>query len=448
MAKNLAPNSNKNLIPPNMVAFLAGVALALVVGMLFRKALEKFDPGRSTASLRAQATIIPENAANAIAKAARPTAVAAAVTKEQNEKPIAPLKPQVVESDEPETDNAKQSPEKVTGATKPDSDTDAAHNPVVGEKAESLENNNFPAGEVSYLEWRSQLKALEDLATRQGIKVSSATITPPYKRWAKGLAITRGQFLDVVSRKFPANLPTRPSTQGLVLHALSETDFDSGQFAKAVRDSGIRLESMCLAVKKAIALGAVERITIILDNSSNNFKCLQDWLNSEPVLQNVLELSLIGFTRGPTFFGSLSSEKRLISLQMWNPDWLVDNTVGVDENGRESPRQKRTLRLANVTRALGQPSDVRMQIPALTRSLSGPLVEPKDPKPTKPLIIGNFALVPSHMPRGTLIATAYTNPGRERSRSVSVKPPGEGRARAIVLSTHGKKMQFMTVTKE
>jgi hypothetical protein len=446
MAKNLAPNSKNNLIPPNLVAFLAGVVLALVVGMLFRKVLEKFDSGRSTASLRAQATTIPVETANSSSKAPRQPVATPSETSEQNEKPSAPLKPQVVESEESASDKTKPINEKTDSLAK--QSTEPSSNPVVGEKTEAAENGNFPAGEVSYLEWRSQLKSIEDLVTRQGIKVSSVTITPPYKRWAKGLAITRGQFLDVVSRKVPANLPTRPSTQGLVFHALAESDFDSTQFAKSVRDSGIHLEPMCQSGKKPMTVGSVERITIILNNSSTTFKCLQDWLNSEPNLQNVVELSLIGFTRGPTFFGSLSSEKRLISLQMWNPDWLVDNTVGVDENGRESPRQKRTLRLANVTRALGQPSDVRMQIPALTRSLSGPLVEPKDPKPTKPLIIGNFALVPSHMPRGTLIATAYTNPGQERSRSVSVKPPGEGRARALVLSTHGKKMQFMTVTKE
>lgn len=446
MAKNLAPNSKPGLIPPNLVAFLAGVVLALVVGMLFRKALEKFDPVRSSASLRAQTNINTSETPTQNSKATAISDNVAAEQAQQDGRPKAPLSPEAVGSVE---NDAKEANAKTDAAQSPAaSSVEASNTQVVGEKPETTENGNLPAGEVSYLDWRTQLKSIEELATRQGIKVSSTTITPPYKRWAKGLAITRGQFLDVVSRKVPANLPTRPSTQGLVLHALADSDFDNTQFAKVVHESGIRLESMCQSAKKQLALDAVERITILLSNSSGNFRCLQDWLKSEPNLQKVVELSLIGFTRGPTFFGSLTSDKRLVSLQMWNPDWLVDNTVGIDENGRESPRQKRSLRLANVTRALGQPSDVRMQIPALTRSLSGPLVEPRDPKPTKPVVIGNFALVPSHMPRGTVIATAYTNPGQERSRSVSVMPPGEGRARALVLSTHGKKMQFMTVTKE
>jgi hypothetical protein len=426
MAKIFGQNGNRPLLPPNLVAFLTGVLLALVVGMIFRKVIDKMAPQRRQTALRAQVT-----SATPDAKPDTQSETAAApqtgTTTSGNTNSVA----SAAQSDEKENENSAVKAAPAATAAIEDEDVQLS-----------------PIGEVDYLAWRRLFRAVEEMAARQGIKISSVTLTPRYRHQAKGLAITRGQFLDVVSRKVPANLPTRQSNQGLVLHALAPADFDTQQFNKIVSDSGTRLEALCRPDKSAIPSEGVERITILASNNQSNFKCLQDWLAANPNLQRVSELSLVGFTRGPTFFGSMTSEKKLISLQMWNPDWLVDNTVAVDETGRETLAQKRTLRLANVTRALGQPSDVRMQIPASTRSLVGPLIEPKDPTPAKPLIIGNFALVPSHMPRGALIATAYTNPGQDRSKSASVKPPGPGRARALVLATQGKKLQFMTVTRE
>ncbi|MEN9810607.1 MAG: hypothetical protein RLZZ488_2174 [Pseudomonadota bacterium] len=422
MAKIFGLNGNRPLLPPNLVAFLTGVLLALVVGMIFRKVIDKMAPHRRQTALRAQATPaapdIKSDAQNT------PTKV-------------------------PEAENvAISAPSEGKTDDKANSDSAIKRAPTATAALEDEDVQLSPIGEVDYLAWRRLFRTVEEMTVRQGIKISSVTLTPRYRHQAKGLAITRGQFLDVVSRKVPANLPTRQSNQGLVLHALAPADFDTQQFNKIVSDSGTRLEALCRPDKSSIPSEGVERITILASNNQSNFKCLQDWLAANPNLQRVSELSFVGFTRGPTFFGSMTSDKKLISLQMWNPDWLVDNTVAVDETGRETLIQKRTLRLANVTRALGQPSDVRMQIPASTRSLVGPLIEPKDPTPAKPLIIGNFALVPSHMPRGALIATAYTNPGQDRSKSASVKPPGPGRARALVLATQGKKLQFMTVTRE
>lgn len=422
MAKIFGQNGNRPLLPPNLVAFLTGVLLALVVGMIFRKVIDKMAPQRRQTAMRAQTTpATVETKSDVQAQTAAAPEVETTINNAATDAKI---------EETAKEDNTIKAEPKATAAL------------------EDEEVQFSPIGEVDYLAWRRLFRSVEEMAVRQGIKIASVTLTPRYRHQAKGLAITRGQFLDVVSRKVPANLPTRQSNQGLVLHALSPADFDTQQFNKIVSDSGTRLEALCRPDKSAIPSEGVERITILASNNQSNFKCLQDWLAANPNLQRVSELSFVGFTRGPTFFGSMTSDKKLISLQMWNPDWLVDNTVAVDETGRETLVHKRTLRLANVTRALGQPSDVRMQIPASTRSLVGPLVEPKDPTPAKPLIIGNFALVPSHMPRGALIATAYTNPGQDRSKSASVKPPGPGRARALVLATQGKKLQFMTVTRE
>lgn len=445
MANLFGQYKNRQIIPPNLVAFLAGVLLALVVGMIFRKMIDKIEPSRKQTALRAQASAVPADKTPSASESAnkstsQPESNTAEKSLPDNNKSS------IVEanSTSPTANTNNAQPKDVTSTAKSETTSPVTESA----KVEDTETEQSPNGEVDYLAWRRLLRSVEEMATRQGIKVSAVTLTPRYKHWAKGLAITRGQFLDVVSRKVPANLPTRQSRQGLILHALSTADFDTAQLTKIVNDTGTRLEPLCRTSGESINIEGVERITVITSNTPNFFRCLQDWLNKSPNISKVLELSLVSFTRGPTFFGSMTSEKKLISLQMWNPDWLVDNTVAMDETGREPLIQKRTLRLANVTRALGQPSDVRLQIPASTRSLTGPLVEPKDPSPAKPLVIGNFALVPSHMPRGTLIATAYTSPGQDRSKSASVQPPGPGRARALVLATQGKKLQFMTVTRE
>jgi len=447
MANNAGRSPKKDLIPPNVVAFVAGVLLALVVGLIFRKVIDKIAPARQQTALRAQTP--PE------------------ATQKEEQKTAAD-KP----TDEPELTAQPASTAGTSGAGSANSNptdknptevqtSSQAQQPVSNEKvaaaqkvklsntsSEDLDAETTKLGEVDYLAWRRTMRSLEEMVAKQGIRVTAVTLTPRYRHQAKSIAITRGQFLDVVSRKVPANLPTRQNNLGLVFHALGPADFDSKQFAKAASESGTRLESLCRPASDVVSTAGVERITVIVSNTPTYFRCLQDWLSTNPDLKNVLELSLIGFTRGPTFFGSITADKKLFSLQMWNPDWLVDNTVAMDETGRETPAQKRTLRLANVTRALGQPSDVRMQIPASTRPLAGPLIEPKDPTPAKPLVIGNFALVPSHMPRGTLIATAYTSPQQSQGKSASVTPPGPGRTRALILATHGKKLQFMTVTRE
>ncbi len=445
MANNAGHSPKKDLIPPNVVAFVAGVLLALVVGLIFRKVIDKVAPDRRQTALRAQTP--PETALqeeqkatseklNDVPEAAAQTAPSAGTSAEGTANTNPTEKNQAgtkTPSQAPASDEKLAAAQKAKPSAPPSEDLDA---------------ETTKLGEVDYLAWRRTMKSLEEMISKQGIRVTAVTLTPRYRHQAKSIAITRGQFLDVVSRKVPANLPTRQNNLGLVFHALGPADFDSKQFAKAASESGTRLESLCRPPSDVVSTAGVERVTVIVSNTPTYFRCLQDWLSTNPDLKNVLELSLIGFTRGPTFFGSITSDKKLFSLQMWNPDWLVDNTVAMDETGRETPAQKRTLRLANVTRALGQPSDVRMQIPASTRPLAGPLIEPKDPTPAKPLVIGNFALVPSHMPRGTLIATAYTSAQQGRGKSASVTPPGPGRARALVLATQGKKLQFMTVTRE
>jgi hypothetical protein len=408
-----------------MVAFMAGVVLALAVGMIFRKWIDRMDT-RSTAmhalspEEQAAAGKKPENALlndkSALPAAAADAPQAATANKKESVAPVAA------------TDNVK-------------------NDPAVSLVQEETISENA-AGEVDYITWRRQFRTFEEQLKAQGTNNLNVTMTPRYRHQAKGLAITRGQFLDVVSKKVPANLPTRPANLGMILYALSPVDFDTQQFSRAARDSIAQIEPLCRAGTTQLKLDGVERLTILLSNTPQNYKCLNDLFERNPEFLQVQEVTFVGFTRGSTFFASLSAHKKLISLQMWNPDWLLDNTVGLEETGSEHPRARRALRLANVTRALGQPSDVRMQIPASFRPLAGPYSDPANPTPPKPFVVGNFALVPSHMPRGSLIATAFTSPGQDRSKSATVKPPGVGKTKALVLATQGKKLQFMSVSRE
>lgn len=427
----------RELLPPNLVAFLAGVVLALAVGIIFRKMIERIDPQKSKTLMRAQVASVPPETS----------------TTEPMKSPSVAPSPQVektkVEIKNPENilpDAAKKAVANAQDVTK-EAGSDVGSGKVASQTDDSSIVENF-SGETDYLVWRKQFRTFEEQLLSQGIKNLNATMTPRYRHQAKGLAITRGQFLDVVSKKVPANLPTRQTNQGMILYALSSSDFDTAQFTKIARETAAHLEPLCRADSTPLLLEGVQRVTVLLSNTPQFFKCLITVLERNPKLVQIQELSLVGFTRGSTFYGSLSAEKNLLSLQMWNPDWLLDNTVGLEETGYEQPKQRRSLRLANVTRALGQPSDVRMQIPASFRPLVGPLIDPLDPTPPKPLIVGNFSLVPSHMPRGTLIATAFTSPGQNRGKSATVKPPGIGKTKALVLATQGKILQFMSVTRE
>jgi hypothetical protein len=427
----------RELLPPNFVAFLAGVVLALAVGMIFRKMIDRMEPQKNKTAMRAQVISEPPASATAEPKNSPSIALSPQAEKAKVEiKTAEDVPPDAVKKAE----DSAQVVAKKTGS-------DVAAEKADPQKDDESNAENF-SGEIDYLVWRKQFRTFEEQLISQGIKNLNVTMTPRYRHQAKGLALTRGQFLDVVSKKVPANLPTRQTNLGMILHALSSSDFDTAQFTKIARESAAQLEPLCRAESTPLPLEGVERITVLLSNTPQHYKCLLNVLESNPKLTQVQEFSVVGFTRGSTFYGSLSADKKLLSLQMWNPDWLLDNTVGLEETGNEQPKLRRTLRLANVTRALGQPSDVRMQIPASFRPLVGPLIDPRDPTPPKPLIVGNFALVPSHMPRGSLIATAFTSPGQDRSKSATVKPPGVGKTKALVLATQGKKLQFMSVTRE
>jgi len=426
MVENTNPNSRKKFAPPNLIAFIFGVMLAVMLGHAIRNAIENL-PTQPQGPLRLAAKS---------AESTNPNTSAIANTERLEEPSSAAMTP--IASPRPEENALPRPTANITPAPSPED----SPKPIEDEIDYS------PRGEVDYLAWREQLRVIEESLIRQGTQISSVTLTPRYRHKAKGLAVTRGQFLDIVSRKVPANLPTRQSNQGIVLQALSPSDFDIKRLNQLALDSGIRLEPLCAKAERRSLQESPERITIIIENSQSVFKCLREWLSNAANYQGSNELTLIGLTQGTTFYGSITAQNKFISLQMWKPEWLMDNTVGVEGSERDTDSAKRTLRLANVLRALSQPSDVRMQVPASSRSLKGPFIEPKNPTSPKPLVIGNFALLPSHMPRGAVIASTYSSASQFRSKKISVTPPGPGRARALILATQGKKLHFMTIYRD
>lgn len=322
-----------------------------------------------------------------------------------------------------------------------------ANSDSVPDAAESGHGKPQPNSEAQYDRWRELLRSVERNFLEQDPN-SKVMLTPRYRHNAKVLAITRGQFLDIVSNKAPANLPTRPRTSSIIFHSLAADDFEPKEFDSLIRNSNASFVDLCNPNAHSVDIENTKRVTVLLENLNRNLDCLSTLLKSNPRLYKVNEFGIIAFTRGVTYFASVSAKQKLFSLQMWNPDWLLETTVSLEENNSKKTSLGRSQRLANVARALSQPSDVRIQIPASFRSIHGPALDPVDPTPPRPLILGNFALIPSHMSRGSLVATAYASPDLTSGRSVTTKLQGIDKTKALVLATQGKSLQFMKVSKD
>lgn len=438
--KNLIPRKFKfDFLPPHFVAFLTGVVLALVVGVIFRKIIDKMHTPRVELTTTEKQT--PSAAQVKRGNDGAPPAETSPETKRLKTK-LAAKKDLGQSGQAAATTAQSDSPTATKGGgetpTQPEERTSAP---------EALVKSDDPQGENSYDEWREFLRRME---TQFREKDANATVmlTPRYRHNAKGLAITRGQFLDIVSNKTPANLPTRPTSPSIVLHSLAADDFDQAEFTSLTRDSNSLFYSLCDKRVQSLDSEKIQRVSILIENIAKNIDCLTSLLNKNPKLFEVNEFGIVSFTRGVTYFASITSKQRIFSLQLWNPDWLLETTVGLESNHSKKPALNRAQRLANVTRALSQPSDVRIQIPASYRTIHGPALDPAETTPPRPLVLGNFALIPSHMPRGSLVATAYTAANQTNGRTVTTSLQGFDKTKALVLATQGKSLQFMKVNRE
>lgn len=437
--KNLIPRKFKfEFLPPHLVAFLTGVLLALFIGIVFRKVIDtmhkpKIDTPQSN-GLPGQ-----NDSGTHLAEDNQPDSdkQKSLVNKNFSAKQ---------KSDSSDPDGQKSRATGQTGLkTKPDSTERITA--VQSYSSTSTTQQDETKTEGDYDTWREILRRIEQKFIERDPN-TQVMLTPRYRHNAKGLAITRGQFLDIVTNKAPANLPTRPKSRSVIFHALAKEDFEPKEFSKLVSDSNAEFVPLCNPSALKLSVEGAQRVTVLVENINSKIGCLNNLISSNSTLSQVTEFGVIAFTRGVTYFASISSKQKLFSLQMWNPDWLLETTVGIEENRSKKPALGRAQRLANVARALSQPSDVRVQVPASFRSIHGPALDPVDLTPPRPLILGNFALIPSHMPRGSLIATAYMAPDMTSGRSVTAKLQGIDKTKALVLATQGKSLQFMKVRKD
>jgi hypothetical protein len=434
--KNLIPRKFKiDLLPPHLVAFLTGVLLALIVGIIFRKIIDKMSV---TKIQTAQSTVVTKKEESFDHKKIQPDNTLS----RDSQKPELKTKKMSAKQEPADAQSSTQ-----LNGTQTTTKTDSSEQSTSVQKVEPNFTPRDPNGEGEYDSWRETLRLVEQKFVEHESS-AQVMLTPRYRHNAKGLAITRGQFLDIVTNKAPANLPTRPQSRTIIFHALSGEDFESKAFSNLVQDSNADFVSLCAPDAQKINAENSQRATVLIENTNNNISCLNNLISTNSSLSKVTEFGVIAFTRGVTYFASISAKQKLFSLQMWNPDWLLENTVGLEESRFKKPELGRAQRLANVVRALSQPSDVRVQIPASFRSIHGPALDPVETTPPRPLILGNFVLIPSHMPRGSLIATAYMAPDMTSGRSVTAKLQGIDKTKALVLATQGKSLQFMKVHKD
>lgn len=438
--KNLISRKFKfHVVPPHFIAFLTGVLLALVVGVLFRKIIDKMNVTQVQYSDPAQKDAQTNITADSNAETTQPTARVQVSAKQASTKNEPKLQAKQIQNTPSETTPKREQTQPEVSAQ--------SHSDTATAAAESQNSESLPHSEAHYDRWRELLRIVERNFVEKDPN-ARVMLTPRYRHNAKGLAITRGQFLDIVSNKAPANLPTRPKTSSVIFHSLATDDFEPKEFSSLVSDSNTAFVDLCKPSARSVDIENTKRVTVLLENTNKNLDCLSNLLKNNPRLYQVNEFGIVAFTRGVTYFASVSAKQKLFSLQMWNPDWLLETTVGLEENHSKKPALGRAQRLANVARALSQPSDVRIQIPASFRSIHGPALDPVDPTPPRPLILGNFALIPSHMPRGSLVATAYMSPDLASGRSVTTKLQGIDKTKALVLATQGKSLQFMKVSKD
>jgi hypothetical protein len=435
--KNLITRKFKfDLLPPHLVAFLTGVILALCVGIVFRKVIDKMSDSKIQAS---ESQVVSKKEAPLAEAQPIRTAARDGGTQDPEKKMTAKQESDTLLPAE------QNSSETIDGQKEVDLQN---AQPTASEQTASLPAaQQNPNAEGEYDSWREILRQIEQKFVVRDPN-AQVMMTPRYRHNAKGLAITRGQFLDIVTDKAPANLPTRPQSRTVIFHALAGDDFEPKEFLELVRDSNADFVSLCSPAAQKVNFENAQRVTVLLENTNSKINCLSNLISSNSALSQVTEFGVISFTRGVTYFASVSSKQKLFSLQMWNPDWLLETTVSLEESRSRKPALGRTQRLANVARALSQPSDVRVQVPASFRPIHGPALDPVDPTPPRPLILGNFALIPSHMPRGSLIATAYIAPNMTSGRSVTAKLQGIDKTKALVLATQGKSLQFMKVHKD
>lgn len=270
-------------------------------------------------------------------------------------------------------------------------------------------------------------------------------VSMPYDSNDTPVAITRGQYADIVSDNMPSSLPTRAFHDGFILYGFEPGEVNESLFAQALAEARIPGAPLCSENIGHRDLNKVRRISIFLSDSTKQLQCLQALtanLQASPKLLTQKKLGTEQKKWGTEAFGlaelsvvTLGAKAHLaatrtgigphLTLQQWNFDWLGIITKGTSIEPSAIPEDLRALRLAAIARAFGASSDVRVSLPLK--------------KQAGALEMGNFSVIPLSLASGSVKALRLTRGsgsggGRDNHRAREALGHLDAQTRALIIS--------------
>lgn len=246
------------------------------------------------------------------------------------------------------------------------------------------------------------------------------------------VVITRGQFLDVVTRKMPSSLPTSSGRDGAVFHAVADADISSKALSGALQDLELAHDSLCNPTRH-LDTSALTRVTLFFHATKVNLDCVKAFLSQaafeatgNKTKQGPKEITLIALSSSTGFFGARQENGVTLTLQTWESAWLDTMVANWEDDSTLPPPARRARRLAQTARALGQASDVVIDLP-FAKSDTSPF--------------GNFVALPRSLASGTVRArrigeAVRKSHGKEASWTLSQQTS------LLVVSGVGKDLKF------
>ncbi len=270
------------------------------------------------------------------------------------------------------------------GKRKEPSNADAAHASPSPASVGKL-TSGAPGELASREDWMSVLSDIRHLAFKVE-KSESWSVSRDYRAGGFPVVITRDQFRDVVSKTLPTALPSR-GLDGLVLFEFDAAEIDREHFVKHLKTDGIASASVCKP--GSLDPARFRRLSIVVSSQSSALECLKNLLVSQWFKHDWEEISVVSLASKARFSASFYSDKKFVSFQEWEPDWITAVTVGDEADARVLP-VFRARRLASIARVLSKSSDVHVEVPVSERGY---------------VSFGNFAVVPSGLVKGAVRAT-------------------------------------------
>jgi hypothetical protein len=209
------------------------------------------------------------------------------------------------------------------------------------------------------------------------------------------VVITRGQFLDVVTRNMPTSLPTSTARDGVVFHSLAETEISTKVLSAALDEEELAHDALC-SPKRRLDASKFKRVTLIFHATRANLDCAKVFLAREirapqegSKNHSVREITLVALSGLEGYYGAREEGGVTLTMQTWESRWLDSMVAAWDDEASLSVTSRRAKRLAQTTRALGRASDVVVDIPVLKGAVTP---------------FGNFVALPRSLAIGTVRA--------------------------------------------